>query len=160
MNSRVPRGFTGKTGRVPGERVMNSSQNQSMRRWELSGLGRGRLAMASRPVPRPQAGEVLVKVAAVALNSPDTAVIESGLGLPLTLPFVPASDLVGAVVAVGAGVSRFKQGDRVISAFAADWLDGAPPGNARTPHPTLAGIYQGVLSEFVALPEAWLVAAP
>jgi NADPH:quinone reductase-like Zn-dependent oxidoreductase len=160
MNFRLRHGFTCKTGTVPQERVMNSSQNQSMRRWELSALGRGGLAMVTRPVPRPQAGEVLVKVAAVALNSRDTLVIESGLGLPLTFPFVPGSDLAGTVVEIGDGVSRFKQGDRVISAFAADWLDGPPPGNARTPHPTLAGIYQGVLSEFVALPEAWLVAAP
>jgi NADPH:quinone reductase-like Zn-dependent oxidoreductase len=139
---------------------MNSSQQQLMQRWELSALGRSNLSMVSTSVPRPQGGEVLVKVSAVALNSRDTLVIDSGLGLPLQFPFVPASDLAGTVVASGAGTGRFKQGDRVISAFAADWIDGAPPGNARTPHPTLGGVYQGVLAEFVALPEAWLVRAP
>jgi NADPH:quinone reductase-like Zn-dependent oxidoreductase len=161
MNSRPRGGFTNEVQLLwREERVMSVSQGQVMRRWELSALGRSSLSTVTRSVPRPQAGEVLVKVAAVALNSRDTLVIESGLGLPLTFPFVPASDLAGTVVATGAGVRRFEQGDRVISSFAADWLDGPPPGNARTPHPTLGGIYQGVLSEFVTLPEAWLVRAP
>jgi NADPH:quinone reductase-like Zn-dependent oxidoreductase len=139
---------------------MDISQKQLMRRWEMSALGRASLSMVTTPVPQPRAGEVLVKVAAVALNSRDPLLIESGLGLPLAFPFVPASDLAGTIVASGDGVTRFEEGDRVISAFSAGWIDGPPPGNARTPHPTLGGIYQGVLAEFVALPEAWLVRAP
>jgi len=139
---------------------MSSSQSQVMRRWELTALGRSNLAMVTRAVPQARAGEVLVKVAAVALNSRDLLVIESGLGMPLTFPFVPASDLAGTVVEAGAGVRGFRAGDQVIAAFAADWRDGPPPGNASVPHPTLAGMHQGVLSEFVALPEAWLVHAP
>jgi len=31
---------------------------------------------------------------------------------------------------------------------------------AAAPHPTLGGIYQGVLAEFVTLSEGWLVRAP
>jgi NADPH:quinone reductase-like Zn-dependent oxidoreductase len=140
--------------------VNTSQKQQLMRRWEMTALGRDHLSIVTTPVPQPQAGEVLVKVAAVALNSRDTLVIETGLGLPLTFPFVPASDLAGTVVTSGSGVTRFKVGDRVISAFSAGWIDGPPPGNARASHPTLGGVHQGVLAEFVALPEEWLVRAP
>ena len=139
---------------------MNISQKQPMRRWEMSALGRANLSLVTTSMPQPRAGEVLVKVAAVALNSRDALLIETGLGLPLAFPFVPTSDLAGTIVASGDGATRFKEGDRVISAFSAGWIDGPPPGNGRTPHPTLGGIYPGVLAEFVALPEAWLVRAP
>jgi NADPH:quinone reductase-like Zn-dependent oxidoreductase len=133
---------------------------ETMRRWEMSALGRANLALATVPIPEPQPGEVLVKVAAVALNYRDKLVIENGMGLPLAFPFTPASDLAGTVVALGAGVTRLKERDRVISTFAPDWMEGNPPGNALQPRPTLAGIYPGVLAEYVAFPESWFVPAP
>jgi NADPH:quinone reductase-like Zn-dependent oxidoreductase len=137
---------------------MNSQQ--VMRRWEMSAIGRKNLSIGTTSIPQPRAGDVLVKVAAVALNSRDSHVIDNGMGLPLEFPFVPASDMAGAVVAVGTRVTRFKEGDRVISTFVPDWTDGPPPGNARAPCPTLGGRYQGVLAEFVTLSEEWLVQAP
>ena len=40
-------------------------------------------------------------------------------------------------------------------------MDGKPPGNGRTPfYEPLGGYHQGVLSECVAFPEDWFVAAP
>jgi NADPH:quinone reductase-like Zn-dependent oxidoreductase len=97
----------------------------------------------------------------VSLNYRDKLVIETGMGLPIAFPFAPASDLAGEVVATGTGVTRFKTGDRVISNFIPDWLDGVRPGNARTPpYQTLGGFYPGVLADYVAFPEAWLVKAP
>src|SRR5471032_2541873 len=61
----------------------------TMRRWELDGVGRDRLNLRGRPIPSPGRCEVLVKVAAVALNHRDKMVIESGRGLPLAFPFTP-----------------------------------------------------------------------
>jgi NADPH:quinone reductase-like Zn-dependent oxidoreductase len=134
---------------------------ETMRRWQMSAVGRGNLSLAEVPVPEPQAGEVLVKVGAASLNYRDKLVIETGMGLPLAFPFTPASDLAGKVVATGRGAGRFTAGDRVISNFIPDWIDGARPGDARTPHyQTLGGFYPGVLADYVCFPEDWLVRAP
>jgi NADPH:quinone reductase-like Zn-dependent oxidoreductase len=133
----------------------------TMRRWEIDAIGRDRLALREAPMPVPGAHQVLVKVAAVALNHRDKMVIETGRGLPLAFPFTPGSDLCGEVTALGPGASRFDLGARVISTFMPDWIDGQRPGDARTPaYRTLGGYYPGVLADYVALPEAWLVHAP
>ena len=132
-----------------------------MRRWEIDTVGRENLALRSAPIPEPRPGEVLVKVAAVALNYRDKMVLETGRGLPLRFPFTPGSDLAGEVIAVGEGVTRFDRGDRVISTFTPDWIDGLRPGDARTPaYRTLGGYYPGVLAEYVSMSEEWFVSAP
>lgn len=132
-----------------------------MKRWTMDGIGRDRLTQTAVPIPTPDADEVLVKVSAVSLNYRDKLVIETGMGLPLTFPFVPASDMAGVVVAVGPDSSRFKIGDRVISHFSPGWIEGHNLGTARTPpYKTLGGIYPGVLAEYVCFPEDWLVHAP
>ncbi len=134
---------------------------ETMQRWEMDGTGRDRLALRNALVPRPKTGEVLVKVAAVSLNYRDKLMIESGMGLQLTFPFTPGSDLSGVVQAVGDGVTRFASGDRVISVFSPEWIDGPPRGNGRfPPYQTLGGHYPGVLAEYVAFPADWFVRAP
>ena len=133
----------------------------TMKRWEMSVIGRDGLVLWEARVPTPRTGEVLVKVAAVSLNYRDKLVIEGGMGLPLEFPFTPGSDFVGTVVGRGENVSRVSEGERVIATFAPGWIDGAPLGDARTPpYRTLGGVYPGVLSEFVAFPDEWLVSAP
>ena len=135
--------------------------NGLMKRWEIDAIGREHLALHDVEIPKPAPHEVLVKVAAVSLNYRDKMVVESGRGLPIAFPFTPGSDLAGRVVATGDGVTRFAIGDRVISTFTPDWIDGLRPGNARTPaYRTLGGFYPGVLSEYVAMSEEWFVAAP
>lgn len=133
----------------------------TMRRWEMEGFGRAALELRQVAVPRPGPGEVLAKVAAVALNYRDLLVIADGMGAPLRFPFTPASDFAGTVVATGEGATRFVAGARVISTFFPGWIDGLPDGDsARLPYEALGGAYPGVLAEYVALPEAWLAAAP
>jgi NADPH2:quinone reductase len=65
------------------------------------------------PDPEPGPGQVLVQVEAAGVN-PVEAYIRSGLypHAP-ALPWVPGSDAAGQVLACGAGVSRFRAGDRV-----------------------------------------------
>ena len=133
----------------------------TMQRWEMDGIGRDKLSLRTVPIPNPRHGEVLVKVSAVSLNYRDKLMTDSGMGQPLTFPFTPGSDLAGVVQTVGDGVTRLATGDRVISVFAPEWIDGAPGGNARVPpYRTLGGIHPGVLSEYVAFPEDWFVHAP
>ena len=132
-----------------------------MRRWEMDGIGRENLTLREVPQPELLPGQVMVEVAAVSLNYRDKMVIETGRGLPLNFPFTPGSDLAGTVVGLGAGVTRFEIGDRVISTFAPDWRDGDRGGDARTPsYRTLGGYYPGVLAEFVCFSEEWFVPAP
>lgn len=127
----------------------------------MDGLGRHRLRLEDVPVPSPRRSEVLVQVGAVSLNYRDNMVIDDGRGLPLTFPFTPGSDLAGTVVARGEDATRFNVGERVISTFTPDWVDGVRPGNARTPsYRTLGGHYPGVLAEYVVLPQDWLVNSP
>lgn len=135
--------------------------SETMKRWSMDAVGRDRLKLEVTGKPRPRAGEVLVKVTAASLNYRDKLVIETGFGLPLAFPFTPASDMAGVVEAVGEGAQRFKPGDRVISTFIPDWINGLNDGNARTPpYRTLGGILPGVLAEYVAFPEGWFTAAP
>ncbi|MGH8348797.1 MAG: zinc-dependent alcohol dehydrogenase family protein [Pseudomonas sp.] len=132
-----------------------------MRRWTTSSLGLSTLSLGDVPIPKPGYGEVLVKVAAVSLNFRDLLIIENGLYQTLTFPFVPGGELAGSVTAVGEGVTRFGTGDRVVSYVIPEWLEGPPPGDGRESGiKTLGHLYPGVLCEYVALPQDWLVAAP
>src|SRR5689334_18811888 len=70
------------------------------------------LEFAEIPTPQPAAGEVLVKVSACAVCRTDLHIVDGELPNP-KLPLVPGHEIVGTVAAIGKGVERFKQGDRV-----------------------------------------------
>ena len=131
-----------------------------MRGWVMTGYGRENLNWTEMPVPEAGLGEVLVKVAAVSLNYRDRLVVENGMGNELAFPFTPGSDLAGEVVATGTGVTRFKAGDRVISHFTTGWQDGELTAIKGKYGLALGAPLMGVLSNYVAIPQDWLVAAP
>lgn len=83
-------------------------------------------------VPKPAAGEVLVKVTACGMNNTDVWVRQGAYGTEedaaavstwrrqgntLTFPRIQGTDTVGAIVAVGEGVSRRRLGERVMVDF-------------------------------------------
>jgi NADPH:quinone reductase-like Zn-dependent oxidoreductase len=71
------------------------------------------LHLAERPRPEPQPGEVLVRVHCVGVNYID-ALTRAGSGVPVPrFPAVLGWDLAGTVVALGTGVTRFREGDAV-----------------------------------------------
>ena len=74
------------------------------------------LTVSAAPMPQPGDGEILVRSRAIALNPFDGVVQTLGSMVTpwLTYPAVLGSDVTGEVVAVGASVSRFKPGDRVL----------------------------------------------
>jgi len=82
------------------------------------------LVLAERNVPSPAVGEVLVRVRASSLNVRDLMIINGEFPMPVPPGRVPLSDGAGEVVAVGAGVTRFKVGDRVINSFFPNWFGG------------------------------------
>lgn len=65
------------------------------------------------PVPEPGPTDVLVRVAAVAVNPVDTFVRSGAYRTPTPFPFVVGRDLVGTVVRVGPGVHGFRDGESV-----------------------------------------------
>ncbi|KQS98043.1 MULTISPECIES: zinc-dependent alcohol dehydrogenase family protein [unclassified Rhizobium] len=134
---------------------------KTMRRWSMSAIGRDNLKLETVAIPEPGPGEIRVKVSAASLNYRDKMVIETGMGLTLPQPFTPVSDMAGVIDAIGPGVSRFTAGDRVMSTFKPDWIDGPDNGNARTPaYQTTGGTYQGMLADYVVFPEDWFVCSP
>jgi propanol-preferring alcohol dehydrogenase len=70
--------------------------------------------------PSPQPGEIVVRIAACAVCRTDLQICEGDLAAR-RLPIVPGHQLVGRVVAVGAGVEGWREGDRAGAA----WLGGA-----------------------------------
>ena len=131
------------------------------RQWTIDGIGPKNMKISEARTEDPGHNQVLVRTEAVSLNYRDKLVLETGMGLPLQFPFVPASDMAGIIEAVGSGVTRFKPGDRVISTFSPGWIDGKNAGDARNPpYRTLGGIYPGVLSDYLTFSEDWFARAP
>ncbi|MGA7778437.1 MAG: NADPH:quinone oxidoreductase family protein [Paraburkholderia sp.] len=73
------------------------------------------LVVEDLPELAPQAGEVLIDVMAAAVNFPDVLIIENKYQFKPPLPFTPGSEVAGVVRAVGAGVSQFQPGARVVA---------------------------------------------
>lgn len=68
------------------------------------------------PVPEPKAGEVLIKVEAASLNRADLGLRKGNYRIsPDQLPVIPGREFAGAVENIGAGVSEFKLGQRVVA---------------------------------------------
>lgn len=113
-------------------------------------------AMVRRAQPKPGPGEVLVRLSASSLNFHDY-VVAVGL-LPVEHGRVPLSDGAGTVEALGEGVQEFALGDRVVTTFFPDWLDGPLREglNQRIPGDTC----DGYAREYVCLPETALTRAP
>src|SRR5262245_1550514 len=73
------------------------------------------LTFEELPAPRAGAGEVVVAVKAASVNFPDVLIIQNKYQFKPPLPFSPGSELAGIVKEVGAGVTAFKPGDKVIA---------------------------------------------
>lgn len=72
------------------------------------------LVVEDVPSPQAGAGEAVVSVKAAGVNFPDVLVIQNKYQVKPQLPFSPGSEFAGVVKEVGAGVTAFKPGDRVI----------------------------------------------
>jgi NADPH:quinone reductase-like Zn-dependent oxidoreductase len=116
------------------------------------------LALVERPSPQPGPGEILVRMKASALNYRDLSTVEAPVGRGFAYPRVPNSDGAGEVVALGAGVSAQKIGDRVVGCFFRDWPAG--PISAQAMATALGGACDGVLAEEVLFSSAGVVPVP
>ncbi len=74
------------------------------------------LVVEERPDPEPGKGELLVRVRAAGLNGADMLQRRGAYPAPPgSPPDIPGMELAGDVVAVGPGVIRFGEGDRVMA---------------------------------------------
>lgn len=64
-------------------------------------------------VPLPGPGQILVKIEACGVCHTDLHAVEGDWPVRPSLPFIPGHEGVGYVAAVGSGVTRVKEGDRV-----------------------------------------------
>lgn len=65
--------------------------------------------------PLPARGQVVVQVAAAAVNFPDTLIIQNKYQFKPPLPFSPGGEVAGTVKSVGEGVTGLAPGDRVLA---------------------------------------------
>lgn len=72
--------------------------------------------------PAPGPGEVLIDVAACAINFPDTLIIRDMYQFKPPRPFSPGGEISGTIAALGEGVSGWNVGDRVIAGIGSGGL--------------------------------------
>jgi len=109
--------------------------------------------------PSPGAQEVLIRVRAASLNYRDLLMRQgqSASGADSD-SLVPLSDGAGEIVAIGDKVKGFQIGDRVAGCFFSHWQEGR--FEMRYHRAALGGSANGMLSEFVTLPEEGVVKLP
>jgi NADPH:quinone reductase-like Zn-dependent oxidoreductase len=131
-----------------------------MRLYQLGKLGSlDALKLTEAPEPRPGIGQVAVRIRACSLNHRDLNIVSGGyVSHALKPSAIPLSDGAGEVIAVGPGVTRWREGDRVAPIFVQRWLGGhllleyMPSA--------LGGPSDGVLAEQIVLSEEGLVRIP
>lgn len=131
---------------------------RNMKVIQLTRFGIEHLEAMEIPIPVIGENEVLVKVTAVALEYHDLIVVENRISFGIPLPHIPVSEGVGVVEEVGAKVSRWKKGDRVIIPFISRWEAGnnTPFNDQRR----TSFSSPGILAEYTVQPENTLVKTP
>jgi NADPH2:quinone reductase len=76
------------------------------------------LEYADVPMPRPQAGEVVIDVRAIGCNFPDILLVRGTYQHRPQFPFSPGFEVAGVVRDVGAGVTEVGLGERVFATLA------------------------------------------
>ncbi|KAJ5325303.1 uncharacterized protein N7506_008405 [Penicillium brevicompactum] len=100
----------------------------AVQQWITPLKGLDSLSQTEAPMPTPGPSEVLVEIRAVSLNYRDVEVTKGEYKHHKTAEqdatIVPCSDMCGVVTQVGAGVTKWSVGDRVLSTFLPDHQTG------------------------------------
>jgi propanol-preferring alcohol dehydrogenase len=116
------------------------------------------LELADLPTPEPREGEVRVRVAACGVCHTELDEIE-GRTAPPQLPVVLGHEVVGHVDQRGAGVSRFREGDRV----GVGWIHhstGEEDENLRPEFRATGRDVNGGYAEYLTVPEDYAYPIP
>ena len=134
------------------ERLRQSHRTTAMKAaviYEHGGPGSIRYD-AEFPDPKPAAGEVLVRVKAATLNYHDIFTRRGMPGIKVPMPCIMGIDFAGEIAALGAGVSDWTVGDRVMI----DPVDRVGGGGL------IGEVRPGGLAEYCAVPTHHLVKLP
>lgn len=124
---------------------------------ETCGIG-GLVLRKDLEQPEPGPGEVLIRVRANSLNFRDFIVAHGQYPVGVKPFAIPLSDGAGEVVTVGQGVKAIQAGDRVTGAVFPDWISG--PLTEEIFQRSLGGPVDGMLAEYVVLPERAVIPFP
>jgi alcohol dehydrogenase len=114
--------------------------------------GRDQLQLATDfPAPKAAPGEVVLRVAATAINYHDIFTRRGMPGIRITLPVIVGSDIAGEITELGRDVTGWRIGDRVL--VDPVFRDGERFG-------MIGETVHGGRAEYVAVPAAQLVAVP
>lgn len=78
------------------------------------------LVPATRPVPEPKPGEVLIRIAAAGVNRADCLQRMGRYPMPPGAPDIPGLECSGTIVKTGDGVSHWRVGDQVCALMIGD----------------------------------------
>ena len=131
-----------------------------MKAFEVRKFGIDELVVTERETPEPKPGEVLVRLKAASLNYRDVMIVSGTYNPRMKMPAVPFSDAAGEVAAVGAGVTLWKEGDRVCPIFVQRWYDGEVSLEKSRTALGAGAQWDGVLCEFGTFSEDSLVRIP
>lgn len=131
-----------------------------MKRFQLTGTnGPESLVLDDDYDPgTPGSGEVRLRLHATSLNFRDILIYRGLYPLAAKADLIPVSDGAGEIVSVGPGVDGLAVGDRVMTNFFTDWVDGRI--DLALVSATLGGSVDGVLAEEVVLPARAVIAIP
>ncbi|MGQ0641147.1 MAG: zinc-binding dehydrogenase [Gemmatimonadaceae bacterium] len=101
--------------------------------------------------PQPGAGDVVLKVAASAINYHDIFTRRGMPGIKIPLPVIVGSDIAGHIVALGSTVTDHRIGDRVL--VDPVFRDGAQ-------HGMIGEVVDGGRAEYMRVPASQLVSIP
>lgn len=96
--------------------MSNTQAPETMQAWRVTTLGEPAeaLTLTTVPTPRPSAGEVLVRVGAVAANFPDVLLARGEYQVKPELPFTPGVECSATVAELGEGVTGLSVGERIV----------------------------------------------
>ncbi len=117
-------------------------------------LGKHKLKLANVAKPKIKANEILMQTKTVGICGTDLHIYNGGLNV--STPLIPGHEFAGVVVKVGARVSNFKVGDRIVAehVIACGKCEFCKQGKPNLcVHSTVLGLHRpGALAEYVALP--------
>lgn len=117
------------------------------------------LQLCERERPAPGPGEILLAMKAASLNFRDLGVVMGKyIGGPVPRDILALSDGCGEVLALGEGVTRFREGDRVAATFFRDCIDKLPDPMCDAALGAIA--VDGVLAEYLVVKERDAVLLP
>ena len=124
----------------------------------------GPFELVERPVPEPGLGQVLIKVEACGICHSDQ-VFKEGHWPDLKFPCVPGHEVAGRIEKIGAGITRFKAGQRAGVGWNGGYCTHCEPCREGefpfcTTGATTGASFDGGYGEYMVAPETAVAAMP